>query len=122
LRLGRRALAHALLGSGSAYFRVLSEECGRARKSEPPVVSSGNLTPFGKGERAERVLHTRRPCIWIAIGTAIPIWQIKQCRKLMNGDRLMPYLVTELNDSLAIRPKVRQSAMKIKPTSMHPMS
>ena len=31
---------------------LLSEERGRAGKSEPPVVSSGNLTPFGKGERA----------------------------------------------------------------------
>ena len=31
---------------------VLSEERWRGRKSEPPVVSSGNLTPFGKGERA----------------------------------------------------------------------
>ena len=33
-------------------FGALSEECGRGRKSEPPVVSSGNLTSFGKGERA----------------------------------------------------------------------
>ena len=33
-------------------FEALSEECGRGRKSEPPAVSSGNLTPFGKGERA----------------------------------------------------------------------
>ena len=31
---------------------ALSEERWRGRKSEPPVVSSGNLTPFGKGERA----------------------------------------------------------------------
>ena len=33
-------------------FTVLSEESRRANKSRPPVVSSGNLTPFGKGERA----------------------------------------------------------------------
>jgi len=31
---------------------ALSEERGRARKSEPLVVSHDNLAPFGKGERA----------------------------------------------------------------------
>ena len=31
---------------------ALSEESGRATKFEPPVVSSGNLTPFGKGGRS----------------------------------------------------------------------
>jgi hypothetical protein len=31
---------------------VLSEESDRARKSDPPVVSSGNLTPLGKGSRS----------------------------------------------------------------------
>ena len=35
-----------------AVAGALSEERGRARKFDPPVVSSGNLTPFGKGERA----------------------------------------------------------------------
>ena len=35
-----------------ASSMALSEERGRGRKSEPPVVSSGNLTPFGKRERA----------------------------------------------------------------------
>ena len=32
--------------------QALSEERERGRISELPVVSSGNLTPFGKGERA----------------------------------------------------------------------
>ena len=31
---------------------ALSEECGRANKSGPPVVSSGNLTPFGESGRS----------------------------------------------------------------------
>ena len=35
-----------------SFDRVLSEESGRANKSRPPVVSSGNLTPFGKGVRS----------------------------------------------------------------------
>ena len=30
----------------------MSEERGRARILRPPVVSSGNLTPFGKGGQA----------------------------------------------------------------------
>jgi len=32
--------------------QVLSEESGSAIKSGPPVVSCGNLTPFGKGVRS----------------------------------------------------------------------
>ncbi len=39
-------------GALSSMDTVLSEERRRASKSEPLVVSSGNLTPFGKGERA----------------------------------------------------------------------
>ena len=35
-----------------AAAAALSEESGRATKFEPPVVSSGNLTPFGKGGRS----------------------------------------------------------------------
>ena len=31
---------------------ALSEESGSAIKSGPPVVSCGNLTPFGKGVRS----------------------------------------------------------------------
>ncbi len=38
-------------GCNRTICRVLSEESGRARKSEPPVVSSGNLTPLGKSGR-----------------------------------------------------------------------
>ena len=38
--------------SGEIPAGVLSEERGCANKPEPPVFSSGNLTPFGKGERA----------------------------------------------------------------------
>ena len=32
--------------------QALSEESGSAIKSGPPVVSCGNLTPFGKGVRS----------------------------------------------------------------------
>ena len=35
-----------------SFKRVLSEEYGRANKSGPPVVSSGNLTPFGESGRS----------------------------------------------------------------------
>jgi len=38
--------------TGALHSEAQSEERGRARKFDPPVVSSGNLTPFGKGERA----------------------------------------------------------------------
>ena len=38
--------------SPKGLVMALSEERERGRKSEPPVVSSGNFTPFGKSERA----------------------------------------------------------------------
>ena len=42
-----------LLAGAGAYRRpALSEESGSAIKSGPPVVSCGNLTPFGKGVRS----------------------------------------------------------------------
>ena len=52
---GDRSLHLAPLACGKTPIckpKVLSEECRRPRKSEPPLFSGSNLTPFSKGERA----------------------------------------------------------------------
>ena len=54
--MGDASLKNLVLGQADrvqeALGFALSEESGSAIKSGPPVVSCGNLTPFGKGVRS----------------------------------------------------------------------